>query len=69
VGEREFAIVQRSGFATMLTTRADNLTASQATQMDRLPRITLSGNYPALKSLRMADSGLTAWREKRRALR
>jgi len=67
VDEREFAIVRRSGFATMLTTRAANLTRAHAALTDRLPRITLSGNYHALKSLRMAGSGLTAWREKRRS--
>ena len=66
VDEREFALVRRSGFATMLTTRAGNLTHAHAALTDRLPRITLSGNYPALKSLRMAESGLTGWRETRR---
>ena len=66
VGEREFALVRQSGFATMLTTRAGNLTREHAAQSDRLPRLTISGNYPVLKALRMAESGLTAWREKRR---
>jgi peptidoglycan/xylan/chitin deacetylase (PgdA/CDA1 family) len=66
VGEREFALVRRSGFATMLTTRAGNLTRDHAAQTDRLPRLTISGNNPVLKVLRMAESGLTAWREKRR---
>jgi len=66
VGEREFAAVRKSGFTTMLTTRAANLDRASGAQLDRLPRITLSGNYPILKSLRMATSGLTAWREKRR---
>lgn len=64
-GEREFELVRRCGFTTMLTTRAGNLTRDYATQLDRLPRLTISGNYPALKALRMAESGLTAWREKR----
>ena len=50
----------------MLTTRAANLTAAHAARLDRLPRLTMSGNYPVLKALRMAESGLSAWREKRR---
>ena len=66
VGEREFDLVCQSGFATMLTTRAGNLTREYASQTDRLPRLTISGNYPVLKALRMAESGLAAWREKRR---
>lgn len=66
VDEREFALVRQSGFATMLTTRAGNLTRNHATQTDRLPRLTISGNYPVLKALRMAESGLAAWKEKRR---
>jgi peptidoglycan/xylan/chitin deacetylase (PgdA/CDA1 family) len=66
VDEREFALVRQGGLATMLTTRAGNLTRDHATQMDRLPRLTISGNYPVIKALRMAESGLAAWREKRR---
>ncbi|EDY20290.1 polysaccharide deacetylase [Chthoniobacter flavus Ellin428] len=66
VSEREFALVRSSGFATMLTTRPGNLTREHSAQMDRLPRLTISGNYPALKELRMAESGLAAWRERRR---
>jgi peptidoglycan/xylan/chitin deacetylase (PgdA/CDA1 family) len=64
--EREFAIASRSGFATMLTTRAGNLTRDNAAHLDRLPRLTISGNYPAVKALRTAESGLAAWQEKRR---
>ena len=66
VDEREFAVVRRGGFRTMLTTRPGNLTGNHARTLDRLPRITVSGNYPARKALRMAESGLAAWREKRR---
>ena len=66
VGDREVALARRTGFTTMLTTRAGNLTPVDAARLDRLPRITLSGNYPILKALRMAESGFTAWREKRR---
>ena len=66
VDEREFALVRQSGFATMLTTRAGNLTRDYATQVDRLPRLTISGNYPVLKAMRMAESGLAAWKEQRR---
>jgi len=66
VDEREFALVRQSGFATMLTTRAGNLTPTHAAQLDRLPRLTISGNYPVLKVLRLAESGLAAWLESRR---
>ena len=66
VDEREFALVRQSGFSTMLTTRAGNLTRTHAAQVDRLPRLTISGNYPVLKVLRLAESGLAAWREQRR---
>jgi peptidoglycan/xylan/chitin deacetylase (PgdA/CDA1 family) len=66
VGEREFEIARRGGFATMLTTRAGNLNRANGEQMDRVPRLTISGNYPVLKALRMAESGLAAWRERRR---
>jgi peptidoglycan/xylan/chitin deacetylase (PgdA/CDA1 family) len=66
VEEREFALVRQSGFSTMLTTRAGNLTGAHAARADRLPRLTISGNYPVLKVLRLAESGLAAWREKRR---
>ena len=64
-GEREFAIVRRSGFATMLTTRAGNLTGRHAGLADRLPRFGLSGNYPAVRSLSMIESGLAALRERK----
>ncbi len=65
VGEREFAIVRRSAFATMLTTQAANLTGGHATLTDRLPRWTVSGNYPAVLSLRKIESGLAELLEKR----
>jgi len=65
VDEREFALVRQFGFATMLTTRAGNLTRDHTAQSDRLPRLTISGNYPVLKVLRMAESGLTARRARR----
>jgi peptidoglycan/xylan/chitin deacetylase (PgdA/CDA1 family) len=66
VSEREFAAVRRAGFTTMLTTRAGNLVPSHADRADRLPRLTISGNYPVSKSLWMAESGLAAFRDRRR---
>jgi peptidoglycan/xylan/chitin deacetylase (PgdA/CDA1 family) len=66
VDEREFGLVKQGGFTTMLTTRAGNLTAAHGAQIDRLPRLTISGNYPVLKVLRLAESGLAAWLEQRR---
>lgn len=65
VGEREFAIVCRCGFASMLTTRVANLFASDAGRIDRLPRLTVSGNYPAVSSLRRIESGVAALLESR----
>jgi glycosyltransferase involved in cell wall biosynthesis/peptidoglycan/xylan/chitin deacetylase (PgdA/CDA1 family) len=68
VNEREFRIAKECGFTTMLTTRLANLFAEHATMLDRLPRLVVSGNYPAVSNLRMLESGLASawqWRFKR----
>ena len=65
VDEREFAWAQGCGFSTMVTTRSANLTPADAASLHRLPRLTLSGNYPAVPALRMIVSGVTAWRQRR----
>jgi peptidoglycan/xylan/chitin deacetylase (PgdA/CDA1 family) len=64
VDEREFAWAQGCGFSTMVTTRPANLAPADAASLHRLPRLTLSGNYPAVPSLRMIVSGVTAWRQR-----
>ena len=65
VDEREFAIVRRAGFTTMLTTRPANLFPENAGRMDRLPRLGISGNYAAVKSLVMIESGLSSFLQER----
>lgn len=61
VDEREFGIVRSAGFTTMLTTRPANLFPQNATRPDRLPRLGISGNYDAVKSLVMIESGLSSF--------
>ena len=63
--EREFALARRAGFTTMLTTRAANLFPRYAKRLDRLPRFGISGNYAAVKSLVMIESGLSSFLHER----
>lgn len=63
--EREFAIVRRAGFTTMLTTRPANLFPRNAKRLDRLPRFGISGNYAAVRSLMMIESGLSSFLQER----
>ena len=65
VDEREFELVRRAGFTTMLTTRPANLFPENAGRMDRLPRFGISGNYAAVKLLVMIESGLSAFLQER----
>ena len=68
VTEREFALLRRGGFDTMLTTRNANLFPKHAKFADRLPRLGISGNYPAVETLGIIESGLLSmleWRFKR----
>jgi len=65
VGEREFEVVRGAGFATMLTTRPANLFSENAGRLDRLPRLGISGNYAAVKSLVMIESGLSSLLQER----
>ncbi len=68
VNEREFELVRRGGFTTMMTTRSANLFSEHAQIPDRLPRLGISGNYPAVQSLRTIESGFASavqWNLKR----
>jgi peptidoglycan/xylan/chitin deacetylase (PgdA/CDA1 family) len=68
VNEREFDLVRRGGFTTMMTTRNANLFREHATLLDRLPRLGVSGNYPAVETLGLIESGFAAavqWRGQR----
>lgn len=63
--EREFEIVRRAGFTTLLTTRPANLFPRNAKRLDRLPRFGISGNYSAVRSLVMIESGLSSFLQER----
>lgn len=68
VNEREFELVRRGGFTTMLTTRNANLFPEHAGLLDRLPRLGVSGNYPAVETLNLIESGFASavqWRGQR----
>jgi peptidoglycan/xylan/chitin deacetylase (PgdA/CDA1 family) len=65
VGKREFLCASECGFTTALTTRAANLFPDHATALDRLPRISVSGNYPVLSCLERLESGLDCARANR----
>ena len=68
VNEREFELVRRGGFTTMLTTRNANLFPEHVRLLDRLPRLGVSGNYPAVETLNLIESGLAStvqWRGQR----
>ncbi len=68
VNEREFDLVRAGGFTTMTTTRNANLFPEHAGLLDRLPRLGVSGNYPAVETLSLIESGLAAalhWRGQR----
>ncbi len=58
VGEREFRIVKECGFQTAQTTRAGNLFRAHRHHLHALPRLGVSGNYPAVARLEKLQSGL-----------
>lgn len=60
VNRREFALVRKLGFTTMVTTRAGNLTRQHAGALDRLPRVGISGNANVPHSLKLIERGLAA---------
>ena len=68
VNRREFEIVRQFGFATMSTTRGANLYREHLRLLDRLPRLGVSGNYPAVDALQVIESGFSSavqWRFQR----
>ena len=58
VGAREFQLAKECGFITAVTTRSANLFPQHAAHLDCLPRLGVSGNYPAVARLRKLESGL-----------
>lgn len=65
VGAREFQCARECGYATAVTTRSANLFPPHATALDRLPRLGVSGNYPAIPRLERLESGLACARANR----
>ena len=66
VGAREFQLARECGFATAVTTRSGNLFPEHAGHSDCLPRLGVSGNFPAIARLRKLESGLAAVLEGKR---
>ena len=56
-GAREFALAQRAGFATAVTTRPGMIFAEHAAHLTALPRISLNGNYQDQRFLPALTSG------------
>ena len=63
VGRREFDIARAADFTTATTTRCGNLFHEHAWNLQALPRLGLSGNYPPLLRLRKLESGLVPAKE------
>ena len=57
-GHREFEIAAACGFQTMLTTRSGCLFPGHKNYLNCLPRLTLSGNSPAVGRLQRLEGGL-----------
>ena len=60
VGRREFDAARDCDYVTAVTTRTGNLFAEHAWHLQALPRLSMSGNYPALTLLNRLESGLVA---------
>jgi len=65
VGEREFECARACGYVTAVTTRNANLFPAHAHALHRLPRLGVSGNYPAITRLERVESGLVSARDNR----
>ena len=65
VGEPEFRIAEACGFETAMTTRTGNLFRTHRRHLHALPRLGLSGNYPAVPRLQKLESGLVPAMEHR----
>ena len=63
VGRREFDLARIADFTTATTTRCSNLFHEHAWHLQALPRLGLSGNYPALLRLRKMECGLVPAKE------
>jgi peptidoglycan/xylan/chitin deacetylase (PgdA/CDA1 family) len=57
-GRREFALAKELGFKTAVTTRAGMLLAGHREQLTALPRISLNGEFQALRYLDVLISGV-----------
>ena len=56
-GPRDFAIAQDAGFVTAVTTRKGMIFPEHAEHMTALPRVSLNGEYQALKYIELYLSG------------
>jgi peptidoglycan/xylan/chitin deacetylase (PgdA/CDA1 family) len=56
-GQREFALAQRAGFTTAVTTRPGMVFSENAAHLTALPRISLNGNYQEDRFLPVLTSG------------
>ena len=65
VGSREFRLAEEAAFSTASTTRCANLFPAHARHLTALPRLTVSGNYPARDRARKLESGLLSARERK----
>ncbi len=65
VGSREFRLANEAAFSTATTTRCANLFPAHARHLTALPRLTVSGNYPAPDRVRKLESGLLSARERK----
>jgi peptidoglycan/xylan/chitin deacetylase (PgdA/CDA1 family) len=65
VGRREFELARECDYETAVTTRTGNLFRDHAWQLQALPRLGLSGNYPPLTLLNRLESGLIPARANR----
>lgn len=63
VGRREFEIARAADFTTATTTRCGNLFHEHAWNLQALPRLGLSGNYPPLIRMRKLECGLIPAKE------
>jgi peptidoglycan/xylan/chitin deacetylase (PgdA/CDA1 family) len=56
-GARDFAIAQKLGFRTAVTTRSGMLFAEHAERLTEMPRLLLNGNYQDERLLKVLTSG------------
>jgi peptidoglycan/xylan/chitin deacetylase (PgdA/CDA1 family) len=56
-GPRDFALAAEAGFRTAVTTRRGPLFAEHATHLHALPRVSLNGDYQALRYVELFLSG------------